>query len=219
MRVERVATDQLAARAAVWLADRVWAALAERSVAHVAVSGGSTPAAMLATVATLPLPWADLHVWQVDERVAPDGDPARNARLLDPLAAAGATTHRMDVTGADLELAARRYAAGLADACGGILDVVHLGLGADGHTASWPPGDPVPGTTDRDVAVVGPYRGHRRMTLTVPVVNRARERLVLVAGADKAVAVGRFLTGDPAVPASMVTAIATTLLADGTALG
>ena len=158
MRIETVpgGPGPLAQRAAIWVADQLWSAIAERDVAHLAVSGGTTPKAMFGALATLPLPWDRVHVWQVDERVAPDGDPARN---LDDLEAAllskvPATPHLFAVTNPDLAAAAAAYAADLHAACDGVLDVVHLGLGDDGHTASWPPGDPVVDVTDADAAVV-----------------------------------------------------------------
>jgi 6-phosphogluconolactonase len=210
----------LADRAAVWLADRIWSAVADRGVAHVAVSGGTTPKAMFEVLSGLPVPWRSVHVWQVDERVAPDGDPARNlndlrAGLLDKVPV---TAHLFAVTDPDLDAAAARYAADLDDACGGVLDVVHLGLGGDGHTASWPPGDPVAEVTDRDAAVSGAYEGHRRLTLTVPAVNRAREIMFLVAGAAKVAAVAELVTGTGSIPALHVRRDAT-LLADRACFG
>jgi 6-phosphogluconolactonase len=217
--VEVVPTESLAARAAVWIADRVWTAWADRGSAHLAVSGGTTPAAMFGILGGLALPWDRLHVWQVDERVAPDGDPDRNAGQLAPLAAAGAHVHLMEVTDTDLERAAVAYAGELHVACGGVLDVVHLGLGDDGHTASWAPGDPVIGVESTDVAVTRPYRGHVRVTLTRPPVNRARAVCFLVAGAAKAPAVARLLTADPAVPASAVRTDRATCLLDPPAAG
>ena len=140
-------------------------AIAERGRFTIAVSGGSTPAAMFAELARLDLPWPQVHVFEVDERVAPDGDPDRNlndlrANLLDlvPVVA-----HLMDVTAADLPGACRRYADELSDVTGdGVLDVVHLGLGDDGHTASWPPGDPVINVRDADV------RAHPALSRTGP---------------------------------------------------
>jgi 6-phosphogluconolactonase/glucosamine-6-phosphate isomerase/deaminase len=138
MRIEvvRGAPDRLAQRAAVWVAERLWAAVAERGEAHLAVSGGATPAAMFADLARVPVPWTAVHVWQVDERVAPSGHPDRNAvdlqrALLDDVQPK--MVHVMDVTAADLDAAAAVYGAELRDACGGVLDLVHLGLGGDGH--------------------------------------------------------------------------------------
>jgi 6-phosphogluconolactonase len=196
----------LAERAAVWVADQLWSAIAERDVAHVAVSGGTTPKAMFAALATLALPWDRVHVWQVDERVAPDGDPARNVNDLQAalLSKVPATPHLFAVTDAELGAAAAAYAAELHAACGGVLDVVHLGLGDDGHTASWPPGDPVVAVTDTDAAQAGPYQAHLRLTLTVPAVNRARRIMFLVAGAAKAEPLAKLVAGDPSIPASHV---------------
>jgi 6-phosphogluconolactonase len=217
MRAEVVSPDALAGRAAVWLADEIWTAVAERGVAHLAVSGGRTPAAMFAVLASLPVPWERVHVWQVDERVAPDGHPDRNANdlhtaLIDRVPLAG--VHLLDVTASSLDLAASRYAADLAAECNGVLDVVHLGLGDDGHTASWPPGDPVADVRGPLVAVSGEYQGRRRLTLTVTAVQQARRRLVLVAGASKTDAVRRFADHDPSIPAHLVPRAATLLLID-----
>lgn len=216
MHVEAIPADALAARAALWIADRLWSGVAARGHAHLAVSGGRTPGAMLRVLDGLPLPWDALDIWQVDERVAPDGDPDRNANDL--LAALPKRRlHLMPVTGTDLDAAARDYDARLHDACEGVLDVVHLGIGDDGHTASWPPGDEVIGVVDRDVALAGPFHDRLRMTLTVPAVNRARWRMALVAGADKAPALARVLAGDRGVPAGHLAAD-TVVLADPAAL-
>jgi 6-phosphogluconolactonase len=215
--VEVVAGGSLGARAAVWVADRVWAAVADRGVAHLAVSGGTTPVPMFETLAGLPLPWSEIHVWQVDERVAPAGDPDRNlvelqSALLDHVHPAG--VHVYAVEQDDLEAAAAAYHADLVRSCAGVIDVMHLGLGPDGHTASWPPGDPVIDVTDRFAAVCQPYNGRRRLTMTVPAVTAARERMLLVDGEGKADAVAKVLRGDPSIPASRVPADRTTLLLD-----
>ena len=207
MRIETVpgGPGPLARRAAVWVADQLWTAIADRDVAHLAVSGGTTPKAMFEALATLPVPWDQVHVWQVDERVAPDGDPARNLNDLDAalLSKVPATPHLFAVTDPALAAAAA-YAAELHAACDGVLDVVHLGLGDDGHTASWPPGDPVVDVTDADAAPSGPYQNHLRLTLTVPAVNRARRIMFLAAGAAKAAPVAKLVAGDPSIPASHV---------------
>jgi 6-phosphogluconolactonase len=211
--------SSLAERTAVWLADRLWAAVAERGVAHLAVSGGNTPATAFVALAIQPVPWEQVHIWQVDERVAPDGDPDRNAtglreHLLTRVPIEPEHVHLMDVTADDLSDAARRYEQHLRDACGAVLDIIHLGLGDDGHTASWPPGDPVIGVTDRDVATAGPFHDRVRMTLTVPAVNRGRHLVVLVAGEDKAPVVKRLFDGDTSIPASHLRRTGTTILAD-----
>lgn len=161
-----------------------------------AVSGGSSAPPMLAALLEEHVPWEQLALWQVDERVVPDDHPERNARQLLDLPA---RVRPMPVTAANLRAAARRYGASLPDR----FDVVHLGLGADGHTASWPPGDPV---VDSAVPcdVVGEFHGYRRMTLTPPVVNAARARLVLVTGTEKAPMVARWLLRDPTLPIDRV---------------
>ncbi|MEY2581980.1 MAG: glucose-6-phosphate isomerase [Ilumatobacteraceae bacterium] len=209
-----VAPDPQAAaeEAASWIARQLHNAISRRGSASVAFSGGSTPALMLATLAELPVPWQSTTVFQVDERVAPDGDPDRNAALLDVLRARGATIHLMPVTDDDLESACHRYAA-LVPAR---LDVVHLGLGDDGHTASWPPGDAVidaPGL----VAVSGEFNGRVRMTLTVRAVNAARRRLVLATGAGKATIVERWLLHDTSLPIERVHRANTRVVLDAAA--
>jgi 6-phosphogluconolactonase len=206
----------LADRTGVWLADRIWAAVAARRTAHVAVSGGSTPTEMFEALAVLPLPWDRVHVWQVDERVAPDGDPDRNATTLQTvlLSKVRATPHLFDVTNPDLDAAIAAYNAAMQAECGGVFDVVHLGMGADGHTASWPPGDPVVEVTDSDVARCGEFNGRIRLTLTVPAVNRAREVMFEVAGTDKAAVVAKLVRGDPSIPASRVRRDGTVVLLD-----
>jgi 6-phosphogluconolactonase len=207
-------SETLAELAADRIAEAAEAAVRERGRFMLAVSGGTTPVAMFAALARRPLPWGAVHLFQVDERVAPDGHPDRNltdlaAQLVDRVPIPAPNVHPMPVGAADLQAAARAYAAELAAATGGsgVPDLVHLGLGDDGHTASWPPGDPVAaagGPDDPDVAVVGPFNGRLRMTLTPEAVNRARQIVWLVDGAAKAPVVARLLAGDPAIPASRV---------------
>ncbi|MBK9181182.1 MAG: 6-phosphogluconolactonase [Acidimicrobiales bacterium] len=216
----------LAAAAAHLLAVELRGAVAARGQATMAVSGGTTPWAMLAELVRCEVPWEAVHLFQVDERVAPDGDADRNltalqSALLDRAPIPPEHVHPMPVTSPDLRAAAAAYADELAAVCGegGALDVVHLGLGDDGHTASWPPGDPVIDVTDADVAVVGPYRGHLRLTLTLPVVNRAVRVLWLVSGAAKVPALRGLLDGDLALPAAHVRRAAAVVLADRDALG
>jgi 6-phosphogluconolactonase len=209
MLTEVVSASLLPGRAAIWVADRLCTAVAERGEGHLAVSGGATPLAMFGALAALPLPWPLVHVWQVDERVAPDGDQDRNAPQLDALRDVGAVIHLMDVTNPSLPAAAAAYAAALPDR----FDVIHLGLGDDGHTASWPPRDPVVNLTER-VAVVGPFKDRVRLTLTPPVVNNARHVMFLVAGATKAPMLTRLLRGDLSIPATVVRQTGTTILTD-----
>ncbi|MBA2272354.1 MAG: 6-phosphogluconolactonase [Actinobacteria bacterium] len=211
----------LAFRAAGIVAAQAQASIADRGAFAVALSGGSTPAVMLDHLARRDLPWGRIHVFQVDERIVPDGDSDRNAtdlleHLVGRIEIPPDNVHLMPVTAPDLAEACRSYAGELAAPTGsdGRLDLVHLGLGGDGHTASWPPGDPVADAGDVDVVVVGPYRGHRRMTLTPPVVNRARRILWLVSGESKADAVEGLVAGDSRLPASRVATGNATLVLD-----
>ena len=213
----------LARRAADLVAARLAEAIDARGQATMAVSGGSTPAAFLAELAHRRLPWEAVHIFQVDERVAPPGDPERNLTglsdaLLDRIPIPPANVHPMAVEAPDLEAAAAAYGEEIRAVTGpvGRLDVVHLGLGDDGHTASWPPGDPVVDATV-DVAVVGPFNGRLRMTLTPPAVNRAGWIMWLISGAGKVPAVHRLLARDPALPASRVRRHDVGLLADAAA--
>ena len=212
----------LAARAADLVAERLAKGVAARGVATLAVSGGSTPLTFFAELAGRAVPWEAVHVFQVDERVAPAGDPDRNltglrAALLDRVPIPPGNVHPMPVEADDLDAAAAVYADDLRAVTGdGRLDVVHLGLGDDGHTASWAPGDPVVDST-ADVAMIGPFNGRRRMTLTPPAVNRAGWILWEISGAAKAPVVARLLAGDPALPASRVRRHDATLLADAPA--
>ncbi|NIM27922.1 MAG: 6-phosphogluconolactonase [Gammaproteobacteria bacterium] len=211
-----------AARAAArFVAAGVRRAVAERGLAAVAFSGGSTPLTMLEALVAEDLPWASLHVVQVDERTAPHGHADRNLTQLEetllaktPLAADN--LHAMPVQEADLERAAARYAALLAERFGtpAVLDLVHLGLGDDGHTASLVPDDPALALTDCDVAVSGEYRGYRRMTLTLPILDRARQRLWLVTGAGKSAMLARLVAGDRSIPAGRVQARDAVVFAD-----
>lgn len=198
------------AEAAHWLAQRVRDAVAERGTAAIAVSGGATAPPLFEALASHDLPWEQLSVWQVDERVVPDGDPERNAEQLEVLPTSLHAVHRMPVTDDDLDGAARRYAAGLPER----FDVVHLGLGDDGHTASWPPGDGAVVSSRRPVEAIGEFNGHRRMTLTPDVVNHARARLMLTVGASKADMVARWLSGDRSIPVSHVRRSGTVVFVD-----
>ena len=190
--VARLAADVVAAAARE--------AIAARGRFTLALSGGRSPWAMFRDLAGEDVPWERVGIWQVDERVAPDGDPERNLTSLMPVIPSGADLRQMPVTERDLEAAADRYAASLPEA----FELVHLGMGHDGHTASLVPGDPVLDATDRDVAVTGEYRGLRRMTVTYPVLDRARRVLWLITGSDKAPMVPRLLAGDRSIPAGRV---------------
>ena len=207
--------SSLAARAAGFVADRIRAAVAADGTFTCAVSGGQTPWLMLAELARQDLPWSSVEIYQVDERVAADGDPVRNlTHLRQILGSRPVTLVPMPVTGPDLEAAAAAYASRLPAR----FDLVHLGLGADGHTASLVPGNPVLEVTDRLVAVTGPYQGHRRMTLTYPALARAEEILWLVTGASKHDALARLLAGDQSIPAARVQARRSVIFADAPAV-
>jgi 6-phosphogluconolactonase len=176
---------------------------------------------MLRALAGEDVPWGSVHLFQADERVAPAGDPDRNLThiqesLLAPAAPPPGQIHAMPVEEADLEAAAARYAAVLASVAGTppVLDVVHLGLGPDGHTASLVPGDPVLEVASADVAPAGPYQGRRRMTITYPVLARARSVLWVVTGAGKAEMLRRLQAGDRSIPAGRVRADRALVLAD-----
>ncbi len=185
-------TDDPAADAGRWLARRMRDAVRRRGQAAVAVSGGGSASPMFDVFLAQDVPWAAVTVWQVDERIAPDGHPARNAGQLVDFPC---RVELMPVTDLDLAAAAARYASGLPDR----FDVVHLGLGDDGHTASWPPAHPVV-DSDRGCDVIDEFNGFRRMTLTPPVVNAARSRLMLTFGASKAPMVQRWLLRDGELP-------------------
>jgi 6-phosphogluconolactonase/glucosamine-6-phosphate isomerase/deaminase len=163
------------------------------------------------------MPWEKVTIYQVDERVAPDGDDERNlTHLLRALPPGGAADVRaMPVWADDLDEGAALYASSLPDR----LDLVHLGLGPDGHTASLVPGDPVLDVRDRDVATTGEYQGRRRITLTYPALDRARRILWLVTGEDKADVVRLLRDHDGSIPAGRVSHESAVLVADVAAAG
>jgi len=201
----------VAAAGAVFVAERARAAVAASGSFHFAVSGGHTPWAMFAELASQQVPWEAVVIYQVDERVAPPDDPDRNlAHLRQALGTAPAQVRAMPVNDSDLVAAA----AGYADVLPGHFDLVHLGLGPDGHTASLVPGDPALAVTDRLVALTRPYQGRVRMTLTYPALARARQLLWLVTGADKKGPLAQLLAGDTTIPAGRVEAAASLVMAD-----
>jgi 6-phosphogluconolactonase len=213
--------DGVARQAAAIIADAARVAATSRGRFTMAVSGGHTPWLMLRAVADDEVPWQQVHVFQVDERVAPAADPDRNlahlrASLLDRVPLPADHIHAMPVEAADLDQGAEQYARTLREVAGSppVLDLVHLGLGPDGHTASLVPGDPVLDVTDADVALSGPYQGHRRMTLTFPIINRSRLVLWLVTGGDKAQTLVRLRDGDRSIPGSCVLRERALVLAD-----
>ena len=213
--------DSVARAAAVTIAADARAAIAASNRFTLAVSGGHTPWIMLRALAGEDISWAGVHLFQVDERVAPDGNPDRNLThlresFLQHAPLRPEQIHAMPVESADLESAAKQYALALQDVAGSppVLDLVHLGLGPDGHTASLVPGDPVLDVTGADVAMTGIYQGRRRMTLTYPLLNRARRVLWVVTGSEKVQMLQRLLDGDVSIPAGRVRSEKALLLAD-----
>jgi 6-phosphogluconolactonase len=212
MRIQVLATPEMAAeRAADWLRTEIGRASAQRGRCLVALSGGRTPWRMLRDLHRLRVHWHDLQVFQVDERVVPENDEQRNARhiadlLVGPAMLRPAQFHAMPVERTNLAAGAEDYAQVLREHSGTppVLDVVQLGLGADGHTASLVPGDRLIEAHDRDVGISIPYQGVVRMTLTLRVLDAARHRLWLVTGADKATALRKLWMGDASVPAGRV---------------
>lgn len=208
--------DELARAAALFVARRAADLNARTHPFTFAVSGGTTPWRMLDELAKEKVEWTKTAIFQVDERVVPASSDLRNlTHLQASLAGTDATIHPMDVESDDLEVAARRYAEGLPAR----FDLIHLGLGPDGHCASLIPNDPVLEVTDRLVAMSGPYQDSMRMTLTYPVLDAADQLLWLVSGEDKRDALARLLDGDRSIPAGRVEASASLIMCDRAAYG
>jgi 6-phosphogluconolactonase len=225
MRVDVCATATEASQhAAQLIAEAMRAAARERGRAAAAVSGGTTPGAMLQALASSDLPWDVAHLFQVDERIVPDGDARRNLIGIERAFAGSPLPlghlHPMPVGRVPISSGAAQYCRDLEAVLGDPprLDVVHLGLGADGHTASLVPGDAAL-DAKTDVAISGPYEGTRRMTLTLRVIDRARRVVWLVTGAAKRDVVQRFLAEDAQLNASRVRRDAAVLVVDRAAAG
>ena len=222
MKIEVLAdADSVARKAAETIAAEAREAVAARGRFSFAVSGGHTPWIMLRALADENVPWQNVHLVQVDERIAPAGDPDRNLThlresLLTRVPLRPNQIHAMPVEGPDLIAAAENYAQTLVEIAGSppVLDLVHLGLGPDGHTASLVPDDAALNVTDSDVTVTGVYQGRRRMTLTYPMINRSRRILWLVTGSDKAGPLVRLRNADPSIPAGRVRQDQAIVLAD-----
>jgi 6-phosphogluconolactonase len=203
--------DAVAHQAAGIIAAEARDAVAARGRFIFAVSGGRTPWLMLRELAGEDVPWKDVHLVQVDERVAPAGHPDRNLThlqesLLTQVPLRPEQIHAMPVEAPDLQAGAASYARSLLELGGSppVLDLVHLGLGPDGHTASLIPDDSVLNVADTDVALTGVYQSRRRMTLTYPIINRSRRILWLVTGNDKTGPLVRLLNADHSIPAGRV---------------
>jgi 6-phosphogluconolactonase len=209
--------DAVAREAAKIIAAEARDAVAARGRFIMAVSGGHTPWQMLRALASENVPWKGVDLVQVDERIAPAGDPDRNLThlresLLEHSPLADEQIHAMPVEEADIEGAALRYARTLERLPAHRL--AHLGLGPDGHTASLVPNDPVLGVVDRDVALSGVYMKRRRMTLTYPILNRSRRILWVVTGAEKVAMLPRLRGADASIPAGRVHQEHASVLAD-----
>jgi 6-phosphogluconolactonase len=206
-----------ARRAAEMIAKAGAAAVADHGHFAFAMSGGRSPWSMLAILGELEeMPWGETELFQVDERIASPGSEDRNlTHMVLGLSMDHQSALRpMPVTNRDLDAAAHDYDTSLPER----LDLVHLGLGPDGHTASLVPGDPVLEVDDRRVAITtNPYQGHRRMTLTYPALSEARQILFLVTGEEKREPLQKVIAGDPSIPAGRVDNDAITIVADSAA--
>jgi 6-phosphogluconolactonase len=208
--------DAAAERFAALIALRARALVDATGKATFALSGGTGPWQAFRLLEDEDVPWASVEIFQVDERVAPMGDDDRNLTHIEQSlpAAAWAQVHPMPVDSSDLETAAAQYAQLLPEQ----IDVVHLGLGPDGHTASLIPGDGVLEVRDRDVALTSTeYQGRRRMTLTYPMLDRSRELLWLVTGESKVEPLRLLLAGDPSIPAGRLRPQRSLIVADAAA--
>src|SRR5271169_823998 len=227
MELKVLASDEAVAReGAAIIAAEARAAVAARGHFMLAVSGGHTPWLMLRDLAGEDIPWNGVHVAQVGERVAPAGNPDRNLThlresLLERAPLRAEQVYAMPVEASDLEAAASRYAETLRGIAGSppVFDLVHLGLGPDGHTASLVPEDPVLDVTDADVALTGVYQGRRRMTLTYPMINRSRRVLWLATGGEKVEMLVRLQAGDRSIPAGWIGQDNASVIADRAAVG
>jgi 6-phosphogluconolactonase len=227
MKIEVLDNADLAAyKAASIIAGEARKSIALRGRFIIAVSGGKTPWKMLRALTDEDVPWEGIHILQVDERLAPLGHPDRNMTHLRESLSGHAPIpperiHAMQVEEKDPESAAAGYAMTIREIAGpkAIIDLVHLGLGSDGHTASLIPGDPVLDITGKDVALTGIYQGRQRLTLTYPVINRARKILWLVTGSEKNEMLQRLFARDLSIPAGRISQEHAIVLADKDAAG
>jgi 6-phosphogluconolactonase len=218
--------DEVAAEAAKLIAMIARQSVEERGRFVLAVSGGRTPWQMLRVLGKEDVPWKNVHVFQVDERIAPAGHPDRNLtqlrhNLLTHTPISEHQIYAMPVEWNDLEFAAGEYIDLLSQQAGSppIIDLVHLGLGVDGHTASLIPEDHVLEIKDRDVSITGIYQGRNRMTLTYPIINRSRNIMWVITGAEKAPMLRRLLDADTSIPAGRIHQEKAFVLADQYACG
>ncbi len=214
-------SDEVAEKAAQFIEERMRTAILTKGSFTMAISGGKTPWQMLKILAKAKLRWEKVFLFQVDERVAPDGNEERNlTQLFKSIEGSGIMTRinvfPMHVISKNLEEETKVYEEAIRNLTeNGELDLIHLGMGSDGHTASLIPGDSVCEVTDRDIAMTSqPYQGRMRMTMTYPLINRAKEVLWLVTGEEKAEMLQRLLQQDPSIPAGKVNPANATILAD-----
>ncbi len=214
--IDVIHEDEWVQRAADLFAMAVTSSLEVRDRMVLALSGGSTPGPVFDALAAKDLPWRDVIVTQADERVAPEGDSARNlTRQMQAFEGTEVEFLPLPVQGL-IRPGVEEYLRVLHAVCDDppLLDVVHLGLGDDGHTASLLPGDDALEVTGSDVAVTAEYQGHRRITLTRPLLDRARLIIWLVKGESKAEPLRRLVTGDPTIPAGRLNPQRSLILAD-----
>lgn len=214
-------SDEVAEKAAQYIEEKIRTAILTKGSFTMAISGGKTPWQMLKILAKAKLRWEKVFLFQVDERVAPDGNEERNlTQLFKSIEGSGIMTRinvfPMHVISENLEEETKAYAEVIQKiAENGELDLIHLGMGADGHTASLIPGDKVCEVIDSDIAMThSPYQGRLRMTMTYPLINRAKEILWLVTGEEKAEMLQLLLRQDSIIPAGKVNPVHATIFAD-----
>lgn len=218
--------EEVAEKAAKHLEEKIRTAILTKGTFSMAISGGKTPWEMMKHLVKAKLRWEKVYIFQVDEREAPDGHEDRNlTQLFRCLDGSGILTRvnifPMHVIANNLEDEAQEYAKTIWEVTGdGVLDLIHLGLGSDGHTASLIPGDPVCELLEQDVALTTqPYQGRLRMTMTYPLINRAKEILWVVTGQEKAEMLKRLLNQDQGIPAGRIKAENAIIIADRSAAG
>jgi 6-phosphogluconolactonase len=216
--------EEVARQAALLISDLIKENVAKKGFFTMAISGGRTPWEMIKILAQENLPWDKVYLFQVDERIAPDGNPDRNlTQLFNTIHGTRLMTRlnifHMPVIAENLESACAEYENHIQQVTGsGKLDLIHLGLGSDGHTASLIPGDAVCEVKDQDVALTAsPYQGRDRMTVTYPLINRAEKILWLVTGSEKATMLHRLLNKDPEIPAGRISQDQALIFADESA--
>lgn len=204
----------VARRGAELIAERAREAAEANGSFAMAASGGHTPWAMYGLLEEQELPWSKTELFQVDERIAPAGSPDRNLTHLIAALSIGAQGSLRPMPVDDGEEGAARYAERLPES----LDLIHLGLGPDGHTASLVPGDPVLDVTDRRVAITGgEYQGTHRMTLTYPAIAAAKRLLWIVTGEEKRAPLAKMMSADPSIPAGRIEFRESVVVADSAA--